>query len=222
MREPSRLMPRLLSPPDLDGPILVVAPHCDDETLGCGGVLVGTQGHCRRHVVFLAEPDPGRRREWEAAERIVAPDAVGWCGLPDRPAEPPDIGRAVALVTDILGRERPRTVFVPNRSDPHPLHKAAHAVLAAAAARSAWAGNVLECDGLVALETPNLWVRIDAHAAAKEAALRCYEGQDLRLRLADVAAAINNYRALTFPLGRSVHVEAFRATPAGATGEGAA
>ena len=218
MTEPSRLVPRLLSPPELDGPILVVAPHCDDETLGCGGVLIGTRGHCRRHVVFLTEPDPGRRREWEAAERIVAPDAVGWCGLPDRQADPPDIDRGVALVADILGRERPRTVFVPNRSDPHPLHKAAHGLLAAAAARSAWAGKVLECDGLVALETPNLWVRIDAHAAAKEAALHCYETQERRLRLAEVAAAVNSYRALTFPRGLPVRVEAFRATPAGVAG----
>lgn len=208
-------LPRLASPGEVPGPIVVLAPHCDDEVLGCGGLLIGSRGAFARHVVFLAEPDPERHAEWVRAAGWLVPDSTTWCGLPDRPSATAALDGAVRRLAQVLRRERPISVVVPNRSDPHPLHRAAHAVLAAAlAAEPDLACDILECDGMTVLEDPTVWVRIDAVAEAKTSAIRCYASQERRYRLSEIAAAINRYRALTFPQARAERVEAFRVTPA--------
>ena len=50
---------------------LVLAPHCDDETLGCGGLLAKHPDECG--VVVVSAPDEVRRKEFE-----VAKDILGW------------------------------------------------------------------------------------------------------------------------------------------------
>ncbi len=46
---------------------LVIAPHCDDESLGCGGLLAKYPSECA--VVVLAKPDDVRRKEFEEARQ---------------------------------------------------------------------------------------------------------------------------------------------------------
>jgi LmbE family N-acetylglucosaminyl deacetylase len=47
---------------EVDGPLVVIAPHPDDETLGCGG-LIGRQIQLRRpvYVVFLTDGEASHR-----------------------------------------------------------------------------------------------------------------------------------------------------------------
>src|SRR5690606_38092378 len=51
-----RLMSASGGIPALDGPLLVIAPHPDDETLGCGGVIaLATCRNVRVHTVFVTD-----------------------------------------------------------------------------------------------------------------------------------------------------------------------
>jgi len=87
------------SPDDLlhERGLVVVAPHPDDETLGCGGLLAGASRADRlRHVVFLTDGErshPGTGEDLAAIRRTeamvataylgLAPSQLSFLGLPD-------------------------------------------------------------------------------------------------------------------------------------------
>ncbi len=135
------------------GRTLVVAPHPDDESLGCGGViaLLRQRGHAVS-VLFVSDgsmshpnsrryPPEARRdlREAEATDALkilgVAPADIHFLRLPDTRVPVPtseDFSQAVALVHEQLAQLRPQTVLVPWRRDPHGDHRATWHLLQAA------------------------------------------------------------------------------------------
>lgn len=133
------------------GPVLVVAPHPDDETLGCGGaiaqlrqagypvlVLVVSDG-AASHPRSQQYPPP-RLRQMRAAETLaaldslgVAPSQVTFLGLPDG-AVPADGAAALAQCQRYIAHVAPRTVFLPYQNDPHRDHRATWRLLQTAIA----------------------------------------------------------------------------------------
>ena len=106
---PHRPLEQILAP----GGVLVLAPHPDDESLGCGGLIAAALAAGRRlGVVFLSDgaaSHPGHpaaalraMREAEARAaltRLGAPDgAARFLGLPD--SRVPDRGAGTGLVVD--------------------------------------------------------------------------------------------------------------------------
>jgi len=134
------------------GTTLVVAPHPDDESLGCGGAI----GLLRRygqhvHVVFVSDgvlSHPHSRRYPAARLRALREDEargaldvlgvprarVSFLRLPDRgvPLEDaPGFADAVARLRAMVEKTAPATVLTPWRRDPHPDHRATSALVAA-------------------------------------------------------------------------------------------
>jgi len=129
------------------GPVLVIAPHPDDETLGCGGLIAVRRARGdETHVAVLtdgAASHPGhpffsgtalarrRRQETLAAARQLGLDAgqVHFLDAPDgrldrlAPAERRALQTALARLADAV---RPREVFVPLLGDGSTEHDAAH------------------------------------------------------------------------------------------------
>lgn len=124
--------------------VLVVAPHPDDETLGCGGLIAQlVAAGSIVHTVFVTDggaSHPGSRawprsrlatlREREATEALEA------LGAGDSPrtflrlgdADMPPVGSAAYTeardaLADILGDLRPDLVVLPWRRDPHCDHR---------------------------------------------------------------------------------------------------
>jgi LmbE family N-acetylglucosaminyl deacetylase len=147
-------------------PLLVVAPHQDDETFGCGGLIaLKCAAGVPVSVVFLTDgsrcfgdgyPDPAglstlRRREALSALGAlgVAADAVTFLDLPDGGlsglggAERAD---AVARLAEVVRAARPGEVCVPHRRDRHADHEAASLLTreAIAATRLAAPPDILE------------------------------------------------------------------------------
>ena len=60
---------------------MIIAPHCDDESLGCGGLIAKYPRECT--VVVLAEPDEVRRKEFDAARSILGYQDAIFLDLPD-------------------------------------------------------------------------------------------------------------------------------------------
>ena len=141
---------------------LIIAPHQDDETLGCGGLIVlkrmqahpvqvafltdGAASHPHRSATVLA----GQRRE-EAGCALsslgLAPDQVHFFAAPDGrlphldPAAAEDL---VARLTGLIVRLQPDEVFLPYRHDGSTEHTAAFALARQALARSGSSARVFE------------------------------------------------------------------------------
>ena len=135
MRDPLR---QLAAAPGL---WLVVAPHMDDESLGCGMILAQRDAAQPVHVIFASDGrrspplPPGDdaldglvgRRQQEArqalAELGVADTAVEFLGFPDG-----TLGSNIGLLQSALEARiralQPAHVFVPFRYDRHPDHLA--------------------------------------------------------------------------------------------------
>jgi LmbE family N-acetylglucosaminyl deacetylase len=112
---------------------LVLAPHSDDETIGCGATIARkvSCGTAVR-VVIATDSEDGRRGECaEACRRLGLPaDELHFLGLPDGGLGAHEQDLDVALRAAV-GPFRPDEVIAPFATDAHPDHRA----LAAAAER---------------------------------------------------------------------------------------
>lgn len=134
-------------------PVLVVAPHPDDEALGCGGAiaLLRLMGYTVRVLVMSdgTQSHPQSQKypksalqQLRAAETIAAMGLLGveraditFLELPDGSVPGADtVGfeRAVDRCYRYSIETSPRVVFLPWRYDPHPDHRATWQILHAA------------------------------------------------------------------------------------------
>jgi LmbE family N-acetylglucosaminyl deacetylase len=136
-----------------DGPLLALAPHPDDESLGCGALLAACAAEGRRvHVVVVSDgrlSHPNSRSH--PAERLVAlrqaearaavtelgldpARDLSFLGLPDCgvPAGGAALRHAVAALLRLVPFT-PAVVLGPWRHDPHADHAATAAIAAALA-----------------------------------------------------------------------------------------
>jgi LmbE family N-acetylglucosaminyl deacetylase len=138
-----------------NGNLLILAPHPDDESLGCGGLIAACCEAGRPPFVLVLTDGtgshPGSRshpperlrqtREAEARRAMAAlglgPDRFAFLGLPDTaaPHDGPGFDRAVAAIVAQAEAAGCTTIAAPWQHDPHCDHLAAHRMAQAAAAR---------------------------------------------------------------------------------------
>ena len=126
--------------------LLIVAPHPDDELLGCGGTILrhlaeGAEVHWL--IVTRMQAEAGFNEDRIAArkaliEKVAA--AVGFTDIHrlDFPAARLDtvpLGDLVAAIGGVVDRSAADTLFIPNGSDVHSDHRV---VAQAAGACSKW------------------------------------------------------------------------------------
>ncbi len=126
-------------------PALIIAPHPDDETLGCGGAIAilrqmnlpvkvaiisdGTKSHPNSRKYPAEALRDLREKESLAALKILGVDAqdIIFFRLPD--GNVPNLGEAefdstINLFQSYLTRLKPATILLPWRGDPHCDHRA--------------------------------------------------------------------------------------------------
>jgi LmbE family N-acetylglucosaminyl deacetylase len=147
------------------GRTLVLAPHPDDESLGCGGtVALLRRAGFSVHVLFVTDgtqshPNSAaypatRLRDLREAEAIaallelgVSEQEVTFMRLPDRNVPAPGtagFAEAVERLLTLLQSFAPSSVLVPFERDPHPDHRATYQLLQAALAQLPEPLHVLE------------------------------------------------------------------------------
>jgi N-acetylglucosamine malate deacetylase 1 len=121
--------------------VLVIAPHPDDETLGCGGTLIRhVQRGDRVSAVFLTSGELGlkqmpqeeawrvRESEARAAARVLGLADVYFLRCPDWFLSD-HIENTASLLRPLLALVQPALIYVPHVLEWHPDHKAALHVL---------------------------------------------------------------------------------------------
>lgn len=200
--------------------VLVVAPHPDDECLGCGGTVLALADRGTRVVaVFLTSGELGLGRADVATARALreaeAEEAAGLLGLarthflrqPDWGLEE-RVDHLARRLRDLLEEESVAHVYAPHAFDDHPDHAAAaRAVNAAVAAVGADAPPV----SMYEVWTPmRRWARaedITATMGRKLAALRAHASQLDHFDYCAAVEGLNRYRgALTT---RTAYAEVF-------------
>jgi LmbE family N-acetylglucosaminyl deacetylase len=214
------------------GKVVVLAPHMDDETLGCGGTIARhVQAGAQVTVVFLTDGRYGasyagmteyerdvRQREIVAIRKKEARCAAGILGVQSLlflDAEDLRLRmdrRVPGLLRATLQQEQPQCVYLPSFLEQHCDHRAANGVLLAAVTGT---GLQFECRGYEIWTPliPNCVVKIDATVELKKRALACYQSQLAQTDYVHAALGLNAHRSLALGGKAGEFAEAFQAFP---------
>lgn len=188
------------------GTCLILAPHPDDESLGCGGLIAACVAVGRPPLVVVltdgagSHPHsrafpPDRLRDMRAQE---VRDAVACLGLPpdhvvhlnEPDAAAPHAGPAfdavVAKLLMLAGRKPDCTaILAPWRQDPHCDHEAASLAAAAVAeaigmkhvAYPVWGWTIAPETQIAGVPGAGFRLNVSAYVSAKRAAIQAHRSQ---------------------------------------------
>jgi N-acetylglucosamine malate deacetylase 1 len=201
--------------------VLVIAPHPDDEALGCGGaVCTHVRAGDRIAVAFLTSGELGLKhleksaawkiREAEAAiaAKVLGVSAYDFLRQPDW-----TLGDAVPAATQalipILEREQPGIIYTPHPDEWHPDHRAAVAILRAALA--ATKGGEVELRGYevwTPLVSYEVTLDITVVMPQKLKAIQAHQSQLVDFDYVQAVQGLNAYRGAIAT--RTAYAEVFR------------
>jgi LmbE family N-acetylglucosaminyl deacetylase len=215
------------------GKITVLAPHMDDEVLGCGGTIARhVQAGADVSVIFLTdgrygggghaaltEPERGRRQrelvDIRKEEARRAGEILGVKSITFLDAEDGRL-RADSLVPQrlraILERERPHLVYLPFFLENHVDHCAASDMLIAATTGTKQ-NFECRCYEVWTPLFPNIVVEIDTTIELKRRALACYRSQLADMDYVHTGIGLNAYRSSAIGCKTARFAEAFFALP---------
>jgi LmbE family N-acetylglucosaminyl deacetylase len=187
--------------------ILVIAPHPDDESIGCGGTIALHRARGDRVVsVFLTSGELGlkhlpavdawriREAEAAAATQVLGVSALHFLRQRDWFVGEQVAGAAKAL-QPILTQERPDRIYLPHPREWHPDHQASLPVVRAALQNMPdFTPELLAYEVWTPLETYDHVEDVGAVMARKLKAVRCYRSQLGGFRYDRAVRGLNQYR----------------------------
>lgn len=200
--------------------VLVLAPHMDDETIGCGGTILRhvaagakvtvlyltdgrrgnprlyANGHSSAHIAAAeAELVATRRREAQAAAEILGISEIKYLDGPDGHLE--IVPSLVAPLRSLLEAQQPEIVYVPSVLDMHQDHWVTCGILYAALAEQRPAARPLIRGYEVWMPTlVNRLADITAVQQTKLAALRKFTSQLADVDYVRAVEGLNAYRSI--------------------------
>ena len=180
-----------------DHTVLVIAPHPDDEVLGCGGVVARHAANGDEvHVVIVTRGIPElfasshvekAREEARAASELLGVSNLRFLDFPAPRLNVVANHELADCIRAIINATQPSTVYMPHHGDLHADHRAVHrATLVAARPLSACPVLKLlsyECPSETEWGSseycfiPTVFVDISSYLQSKQKALACYQSQ---------------------------------------------
>lgn len=186
--------------------ILILAPHPDDEAIGCGGTICRHADNGDRVVsVFLTSGELGlknispaeawatREREAQCAAKILGIAESIFLRLPDWFLGD-CVQEAAQKFRPILERESPELIYLPHANDGHPDHQAALPVLRVALIGTSIAPVLKTYEVWTPLSEVDHVEDITALMPRKLRALRCHRSQLNDFDYARAVRGLNAFR----------------------------
>jgi len=187
--------------------VMIIAPHPDDEAIGCGGTIcLHAERGDRIVVAFLTSGELGlkhlprehawkiREQEAEMAATVLGVAALSFLRLPDWHVGD-GVEEAAASVAPFLAREAPNTIYLPHPQEWHPDHRACLPLV-----RRALESNDAPIPTLLTYE---VWTPLTQYDDGEDItrvmrrklkAVRCYRSQIERFRYDRAVRGLNQYR----------------------------
>lgn len=179
---------------------LVIAPHPDDETLGCGGTILklkamGVSVHWL--IVTTIDGVAGfpqdkvqiREREIESVKNAYGFDGIHHCSLPAARLDALGKGELIGAIGKVVQNLEPDSIYVPYRNDVHSDHAAVFdaAVSAAKTFRAPFVKAIYAYETLSETDfglrpddpgfRPNLYEDISEHLENKISIMSMFDGE---------------------------------------------
>jgi len=201
--------------------LLVLAPHPDDEVIGCGGLVALQLREFRSvHVVVAtdgAQAGDGAQREAEsrAALALLGNATIEFLRFPDRALD--RAGELDLRLAAILRERKPDLIAVPSPMEIHPDHAALSRGFCDLIARDPSLFAELAVAQVAFYEVsapiwPNTLVDITTVAESKYAAIQVHASQTAIRDYTSYARGLNAWRAMTLPTNVKF-AEAYWTTP---------
>jgi len=200
--------------------ILVLAPHPDDDVIGCGGILdIYQKKGAKITIAYMTDGRKGnpkydedalvvqRREEARKATAVIGIDKLMF--LENRDAELSSTPKAVKELRDILHEVKPEAVFLPFLLDNHQDHRATNDILIKSSLKYK---APLTCYGYeiwTPIAMPNFFVNITDQIEVKRQAIEQHHSQTELCHIADCMLGLCRYRSLPYNLKGVFYVEAF-------------
>jgi len=182
--------------------ILVVAPHCDDEILGCGGtmakyiangdnvfVAIVTNGHLGAPELFTKEGTDKVRAEADKAHRLLGVKETFFLDYPAPRLDSIPSYKLSNTIASIISDKEIEILYIPHRGDIHKDHRITYeaALVAARPINSSPVKKILAYETLSETEwappfgddafIPNVFESIEGFIEKKMEAFKCFSTQ---------------------------------------------
>ncbi|HEX2927155.1 MAG TPA: PIG-L family deacetylase [Ruminiclostridium sp.] len=197
---------------------LVIAPHPDDETLGCGATIhMMNNANCQVSVVLMTDGkdagpdgDDSKKRLNEfsnATEALGCTDSI-LLGFPDGKLGL-HISEAVSQLSEILKKQQPEIIFTPYVLDFNPDHRYSDLILSKSISDLKKV-HIAMYEVWTPIVYPDCYINVSGGYAAKTSAIKCYESQEAIYSLREKSRVLNDLRATLIARKNVEYIEAFK------------
>ena len=181
---------------DKDDKVLVVSPHPDDESIGCGGFLSSFRGHCDvllatdgySEELNNAEQSAVRLEEFRMATDYLGVENIIFMHIPEQ--------RIKASFPDFMKIDysRYKYILVPNRYEDHIDHNQLFRVIRKAVKKERAKSELLEYEVWTTIRKPNIKLDISSVIEEKKNAISMHKSQIKDLDYVEMITGLNAYR----------------------------
>ena len=214
----------------IDGPIVVVAPHPDDESLGCGGTLVRSRSEnpsneihwlivtdVKENYGYSTDKINQRAEEIEAVRCRLSPVTIHNLGMQPSHLDTMPLQKIISAIADVLIQSKADTVLAPWGHDVHTDHQIVYRALVACSKRFRYPHirNILLYETISETDfnldpgcrsfRPNFWVDISKYLEQKIELVSCYQSEMGKFPF---PRSVENIVALSRHRGSQVNLEA--------------